>query len=191
MKFLFICGSLEEGKDGVGDYTRRLCGALIRKGHWVEILSLCDYHVSSLVKQTQIIEQTPIVVRRIPKNTSYKQRLVWAQENVDELAPDWISLQFVLYSFHPKGLPYWLEGFLKQLKGKHQWQFMFHELWVGRNKNDTNKNRIVSYLQQILIKKLLKGINPSAINTHLPIFRDNLKEMGYTAHQLPLFSNVV
>jgi hypothetical protein len=33
MKLLFLRGSIEPGKDGVGDYTCRLCGALIAEGH--------------------------------------------------------------------------------------------------------------------------------------------------------------
>lgn len=40
MKFLFICGSLEPGKNGVGDYTRRLAGECIRMGHDAMILAL-------------------------------------------------------------------------------------------------------------------------------------------------------
>ena len=42
MKILFFCGSAEPGKDGVGDYTRRLCGELLRIGHETQILSLFD-----------------------------------------------------------------------------------------------------------------------------------------------------
>ena len=32
MKIVFICGCLEPGKDGVGDYTRRLSAELIDHG---------------------------------------------------------------------------------------------------------------------------------------------------------------
>ena len=46
MNILFICGSAEPGKDGVGDYTRRLCGELLRTGHRTRILALCDNHAS-------------------------------------------------------------------------------------------------------------------------------------------------
>ena len=45
MNILFICGSAEQSKDGVGDYTRRLCGALIRLGHNAQILSICDLYL--------------------------------------------------------------------------------------------------------------------------------------------------
>lgn len=192
MKILFLCGSVEPGKDGVGDYTRRLCGELIRTGHEAQIVSLCDDFVNVFCKQTQVIEETFIKVSRIPNNTSYKQRLIWTQDTLDTFAPDWISLQFVLYSFHPKGLPFWLTEFLKQLRGNYQSQIMFHELWVGRSINEGIKSRIISYTQQFLIKKLLKEIKPEVIHTHLPIFSDNLKAMGYNMLQpLNLFSNVV
>ena len=42
MKLLFLCSSLEPGRDGVGDYTRRLAGECLRQGHEVRLLSLND-----------------------------------------------------------------------------------------------------------------------------------------------------
>jgi hypothetical protein len=35
MRIVFLCFSLEPGRDGVGDYTRALAGELIRPGHEV------------------------------------------------------------------------------------------------------------------------------------------------------------
>lgn len=46
MKILFICGSAEPGKNGVGNNTHRLCGGLVRTGHIIKLLSLSDcYHL--------------------------------------------------------------------------------------------------------------------------------------------------
>ena len=107
MKILFICGSIEPGKDGVGDYTRRLCGELIRIGHEVQILSLCDFQVASFISDSQETEAKKVVANRIPKATSNKQRILWSQDVLNKFEPDWISLQYVPYSFNPKGLPFW------------------------------------------------------------------------------------
>lgn len=65
MDILFICGSVEPGKDGVGDYTRRLSGELIRIGHEVKILSLCDHQGTSFLTEFQEIEGTKVAVNRI------------------------------------------------------------------------------------------------------------------------------
>jgi hypothetical protein len=112
IKILFLCGSAEPGKDGVGDYTRCLCGELNRTGHEAQILSLCDKQATGFVTQTQVSEKTAVTVRRIPIATSNKQRLVWTQEILKNETSDWISLQFVTFSYDPKGLPFWLSGIL-------------------------------------------------------------------------------
>lgn len=190
MKIIFLCGSAEPGKDGVGDYTRRFCGELIRTGHQAQIVSLCDKQVNSFISQTQIIEDTPVLVSRIPITTLYKQRLVWTQTILKEEAPDWISLQFVPYSFHAKGLPFWLPGFLKEVKGKHKWQIMFHELWIGIEKSSSFKNRLVGLVQKQLLRKINKSIAPDQVATQAKIYQYYLSKINIKADYLPLFGNV-
>jgi len=52
IKILFICGSLDPGNDGVGDYTRRLAGEVIRKGHDAVIISLHERNLDKLHSST-------------------------------------------------------------------------------------------------------------------------------------------
>jgi hypothetical protein len=47
MKVLFICGSAQPQRCGVGDYSRRLAGELIRQGHKASIVSLMDADILS------------------------------------------------------------------------------------------------------------------------------------------------
>jgi hypothetical protein len=190
MNILFICGSAEPGKDGVGDYTRRLCGELSRKGHEAQILSLCDKQASRFMRETQFVEGSPVVVRRIPIGSSYKQRLSWTLEILNEVHADWISLQFVPYSFHPKGLPFWLPGFLNKLKGTHQWHFMFHELWVGIEREATFKKKCVGFLQKRIIRKLKNSIDPKVVHTQAKVYQYYLSKIAITSDYLPLFGNV-
>lgn len=114
MEILFICGSAEIGNDGVGDYTRRLCGKLIRSGHQAQILSLCDHQAVSFTSEIQVVEDIAVTVHRIPIAAPNKERLIWLQHILREFEPDWISLQYVPYSFNPKGLPFWLPSYLKK-----------------------------------------------------------------------------
>jgi hypothetical protein len=190
MKIVFICGSAEPGKDGVGDYTRRLCGALIRSGHVAVLLSLCDNHVSNYVEEMQEIEQTVVPTHRIPKKTSICQRLIWAQELISQQQPNWISLQFVPYSFNSKGLPLWLPSFLKKLKGKHNWHIMFHELWLGIEREATFKNKCIGFLQKRIIKAIIKSIDPKVIHTQAKIYQYYLSKLKIEANYLPLFGNI-
>ena len=119
MKILFLCGSIEPGKDGVGDYTRRLSGELLRNGHKVKIISLMDNNVNTYKEEIQITDNNlAINTKRIPKESSIAERKAYVKQILNEEGVDWISLQYVPHSFNDKGLPFWLPNFLKQFKGK-------------------------------------------------------------------------
>jgi hypothetical protein len=190
MKILFLCGSVEPGKDGVGDYSRRLCGALIRKGHQAQILALCDKRASNFISEIQLVEETPVVVNRIPIASSHKQRLAWTREILKEVVPDYISLQFVPYSFHAKGLPIWLPRFLKKLEGKYQWHIMFHELWIGMDTKASFKSRCIGFLQQKIVIKILKNLKNLVVNTQTNLYQQKISNLGYSSQLLPIFSNI-
>jgi glycosyltransferase involved in cell wall biosynthesis len=191
MNILFICGSAEPGKDGVGDYTRLLCYELIRLGHIAQIVSLCDQKVSIFTNQNQETEEAKITVYRIPISSPNHQRLLWSQEILNEFQPDWISLQFVPYSFNSKGLPFWLPSFLYKLKGNHKWHIMFHELWIGMDSNAAFKSRCIGLLQKKLVSKILREKEKIIINTQSDLYQYKIAALGYIAQILPLFSNII
>jgi hypothetical protein len=190
MKILFLCGSAEPGKDGVGDYTRRLCGELNRTGHQAQILSLCDKQVTGFITQTQLIEKTAVTVRRIPIASPYKQRVAWSQEVLKEETPDWVSLQFVPFSYDPKGLPLWLSGFLKEVKGSYKWHLMFHELWVGMNKEASMKLKVWGQVQKLIIIIIIRKVKFNLIQTQSSYYQLQLKNLGFSVDLLALFSNI-
>jgi hypothetical protein len=190
MKIIFICGSLEPGKDGVGDYTRRLCGELIRRGNSCAIISLCDHHVNEFSTQIQEIEETTVLVHRIPVDTANKQRLIFTQEIVTQIQPDWISLQFVPYSFNPKGLPFWLPSFISKVQGIHNWHIMFHELWLGIDKESSIKHKIIGQIQQILIKRLIAATEPSIVTTQNKLYQLFLQSQGVKSDIFPICGNI-
>src|SRR5690554_2861963 len=105
MKLLFICGSLEPGRDGVGDYTMRLAVALIKKGNSVYVVALNDPHVNNIVYGVQYKDGVEGSVLRIPLKFGDRVRYLKVFQLISDFRPDLISLQFVLYSFHRKGLP--------------------------------------------------------------------------------------
>lgn len=190
MEILFICGSAEPGKDGVGDYTRRLCGELLRSGHKTRILALCDDYSTSFADENQVVEGNGIVVHRIPMSFSNKQRFLWSQDILNDFQPDWISLQFVPYSFNSKGLPFWLPSFLKKLKGNHKWHIMFHELWLGIEREAIFKKKCLGLLQKRIIRKLKKSTDIKVVHTQSQIYQHYLSKMGIASYSLPLFGNV-
>jgi len=190
MKIIFLCGSAEFGKDGVGDYTRRLCGELIRIGHVAQIVSLCDKKVANFTNQNQEVEEAKVAVYRIPSSSSKHQRLLWSQEIIDKVQPDLISLQFVPYSFNPKGLPFWLPTFLKKLKGKHKWHIMFHELWLGIDIESSFGHKCIGKLQQLIVENMVNYTKPSFISTQNKLYQFFLQLHNIDADILPIFGNI-
>lgn len=190
MKILFILGSVEPGKDGVGDYTRRLCGELIRTGHEVKILSLCDHQATSFSGEYQEIEGTKVGVNRIPLTTSKNQRLKWTQDVLSDFEPQWISLQYVPYSFNPKGLPFWLPSFLKKIRGNHKWHIMFHEVWLGIDVESSFKHKCIGKVQQLIVKKIIHNIKPHFVNTQNKLYQYFLQLHNINADILPICGNI-
>lgn len=190
MKIVFLCGSLEPGHDGVGDYTRRLAAEMIRQGHHATAVSLNDTGLSRELECIQQCENVDISVLRLPSAWASKQRFDLAKKWIDDVDPEWISLQFVIFSFHRKGLPLGLSGFLADLgKGRH-WHLMFHELWVGMPLGASKKHILWGWIQRKMIKSLILKLKPEVIHTQCRLYFAHLTKLGFKVDYLPLFSNV-
>lgn len=190
MKIIFICGSLEPGRDGVGDYTRLLAAELIRLTHHTTVIAINDKYIDALSEEEQKVEEVTVPVVRLPSDIKESLRFDYVRKKALALDPDWISLQFVPFSFQKKGLPFSL---IKQLKPfvtahKYKWHIMFHELWVGIYGHNTLKQRILGCFQKILINRMLAVMKPEYVTTSLDIYKRNLKYSSVKV--LPLFSNI-
>jgi hypothetical protein len=113
-----------------------------------------------------------------------------ARKNIDEIAPDWISLQFVIFSFHKKGLPFGLAKHLAALGSYGNWHIMFHETWVRKQSFFDIKHYLWGQIQQRLIVNLIKALKPKVIHTNTHLYQSELNNLGFNAQYLPLFSNI-
>lgn len=190
MKVLFICGSAQPQRCGVGDYSRRLAGELIRQGHQASIISLMDVDVLNSVVETQMDLTTPVIVFRLPYSKGYGHNCIEAKPFLENFNPDWVSLQYVPFSFHPKGLPVGLSRHLKLLTGNRFFEIMFHELWVSIDRSADLKIKIWGKIQLELILSLSKHLNPTIVHTQSGLYRTMLTNHGIDAQLLPLFSNI-
>ncbi|PTT02661.1 hypothetical protein DBR11_04225 [Pedobacter sp. HMWF019] len=190
MKIIFVCGSLEPGKDGVGDYVRKLSKELIKSGHQIGVLALYDPFIAyTLLSPTPPDKGEPLELR-LPVNLSAKEKLAKASSFIYSIDPDFMSLQFVAFSFHPKGLPYQLSGILKRLGKDQKWHIMFHELWIGMDRQSPAKHQFWGMAQRRLIKGLIRKLNPVMVHTHCALYLYELKKLTDIAQKLPLFSNI-
>lgn len=191
MKIVFICSSLESGKDGVGDYTRRLVGELIRQGHDASIIALHDRHIESIEEVIQTEQDTTISVLRLPACISWEKRVKGAKKYIERVEPEWLSLQYVPFGFHDKGLHWGLAERLLSIGQGRKWHIMFHELWVGIDIYSGIKLKIWGNIQRIFIIELLHKIKFRAIHTQSLCYKKLLlKDLEYEAYYLPLFSNI-
>ncbi|MET1054815.1 MAG: hypothetical protein ABWY16_05870 [Pedobacter sp.] len=189
MKIIFLCGSLEPGRDGVGDYVRCLSAELIRQGHHIAAAGINDGHISEM-QNSGLQGPEALSVLRLPSNLAEEDRMALLRVFIDSFNPEWISLQFVAFSFHPKGLTFGLASKLKAAGNGRKWQIMFHELWVGMSAEASRKETVWGKVQLLLIKSMIRKIQPKVIHTQSDLYKKQLERIGSSAELLPLFSNI-
>jgi len=191
MNIVFICGSLQAGCDGVGDYTFKLAEELNRAGHMASIIAINDRYIEinnvahitpGLINQVQVL--------RIPSTLSIWHRLALAKCWIKQVRPVWVSLQFVPFAFQNKGLPFAFGTFLKKLESGFKWHIMFHELWVGMPVGASKKHVLWGWLQKQLIKALISELQPVVIHTSCQLYYKQLVRLNLEVRHLPLFSNI-
>lgn len=188
MRIAFLCSCLEPGRDGVGDYTRFLAAECIRQGHQTVIISLNDKDGSGL--QTQTSEEISVSSLRCSSALPWPDRIKLAQTFLGAFQPDRISLQFVPYGFHPKGMPWHLANNLSQLIGNLPLQIMFHELWISPERPGSFKERIIRAIQRQIIFRMIRSLKPRVVHTSNLLYVDLLKKGGVAVETLPLFGNI-
>lgn len=190
MKIVFLCGCLEPGRDGVGDYTKRLATELINQGHNATVISLNDTFIREVFEG---YEQSNIdlLLLRIPSNLSNRRKTQLVKEWIKKYDPDWISLQFVIYAYHAKGLPFKMNKFLADVgEERRRWHIMFHEIWIGFSRISSFKHKTIGWFQKLIIASLVKTLKPRIVTTSNILYRLILKSNGIASEILPLFSNI-
>src|ERR1700744_127282 len=190
MKIAFICNSIEPGKDGVGDYTMRLAGELISQGSAIAVLALNDKYVGEVFTGIQRSGNIDVPIMRIPFSLPVTERGILAKKFIDQFDPSWLSLQFVPFGFHAKGLKIGLGKFLLSISNGRLWHILFHELWVGMAVEETLKLKWWGSLQRLLIKSMLIKLRPKVIHTQTRLYQAQLSKLGFKADYLPLFGNI-
>ena len=188
---VFLCGSLEPGRDGVGDYTRRLAGILQRAGNRVQLIALYDKQAEHVHSEVQREQSSELTVLRIPYATPVTERLSQLQTAIDACDPAWISLQYVPHGYNKYGLPLGLLYVLTRLRTQAARHIMFHELWITPRRALDPKEQLITTVERQAVRWLLgPGFRPQVVHTHLPTYRDRLVERGATVRPLPLFANI-
>ncbi len=190
MRILFLCGSLQSGKDGVGDYTRSLAESCVPLGNECRIIALNDPYVSEPVESAELVSGKKLISLRLPSSLSWPQRIKIAATFRTQFQPDWLSLQFVCYGFNPKGIVWNLVPYFQTLLTGCPTHIMFHELWIGMAPEAGLKSRLVGALQRLSIRRLFHWIKPCLVTTSNPLYVEALRRLGIASSSLPLFGNI-
>jgi glycosyltransferase involved in cell wall biosynthesis len=190
MKILFICGSTEAGKDGVGDYVRMLSLHLSKDGHQCSILALRDKFVNSEIYESIHSDFVEIPIFRIPFLKAYNNIIDLAGAWIKKIHPDIISIQYVPFSFDNKGLPVKLPYLLKKITENFVTHLMFHEIWVGISKISPLKHKILGFFQRKIAQRMVRVCEPKLITTTNELYQLVLKRGNIYSKILPLFSNI-
>ena len=188
MKILFLCPSLEAGRDGVGDYARRLGAGLQKHGHGCTLLAINDRLCQP--SQEGLSEQIGIEVFRLCAEQPWSKRIRRAADFVAEHRPDWLSLQFVPYGYHRRGYCFGLGQRLSHLAPKVKRHVFFHELTTGIGANDRLVNRFHGVVQRLAIRQLRLFWPPDLVHTHLPLYQAYLARWGTKALIMPICGNI-
>ncbi len=190
MKILFICNSLEEGRDGVGDQTTRLAIECAANEVSPILVGFSDKNTKEIRAYT--IQQHNIPVHRFPANLALARRerelqlIMAANSDVD-----WISVQFVSYGLNKWGIVRAEIPVFKRLLKGFKVHIMFHELWIAEEHKAPLKSKILGRIQKKYITSFLKEIKPLIINTSMPLYKKMLERVGFEVSVLPLFSNII
>ena len=183
LRITIICGCLAPGQDGVGDYSRILAAHAAALGHAVQLISIADTTTSHSESGSFAIHRFKNVLQ---DTTTYAEvsRLIHTH------SPEWLSLQFVNFSYHPKGLIHHLIAGISGWRMDRKLHVMFHEYWMERQQPFALKRNLHAYLQARLVKQAVRKWSPDHMDTSNQYYATELARAGIHASILPLFSNI-
>ena len=192
MTLVLLCGSLEPGADGVGDYSRRLAAACTKVGETTHLLALHDSHVSTALLEQQNADGCNLMALRLPVGLSWRRRSALVRKQLQLWQCSAVSLQFVPYAFDRRGMPLGLLLLLCHLRLLPDLCFhlMFHEIWIGISCSSDLRSRLIGHLQRRFIQAIHTAIRPSAVHVTNSTYACCLSRVGIKAVRLPLFSTL-
>ena len=183
MKIAFVAGCLEPGHDGVGDYTATLATECVRRGHEVRLLSLAEKVSMTASGSSDRLRLSPADWRQ----DGGAAARAW----LDDFHPDWVSLQFVPYSFDPRGFfGASVESIGNIVGAAPRRHVFFHEIWIGSQRGASPKAWLSGWWQRRAVQALLRRIAPTCVHTSTAYYQSALAAIGQPVGRLRMFGSV-
>lgn len=175
MRAVFVTSGLAPGRDGVGDYARRVAGELAKRGHTVALVGLADGEEGESGGEL-----------RLDRKRAWVERVERARRFLKGFGADAAAWQFVAYGYDPKGMAGGLAEGFGRLFGGVPTHVFFHELWVGGNAEATFAERVRGWFQKRGTLRALRAVGPRSVTTSNPAYRGALRAEGLDAGMVPL-----
>jgi hypothetical protein len=181
-----VCSSIEIGKDGIGDYSRKLASCFISK-YQVILVGIHDFGVESFIQHNL---EDGIMLLRYPRSISWNAKTDDLSIRLKQWSIKWISFQFNVFGFDSKGLIYKSLFPLIKLLKPYPIHLVMHELWIGEHQDAPLKHRYWGKIMKVLIYVFLKKVQPKAILVSCEINKFHLSKLGFHSSVIPVFSNI-
>lgn len=180
MKIVFISNNLPPVVDGVGDYTYFLGQEFATDGHEVHVVCSTNPDIDPTWSHG-------LTVHNIIDNWD-QAGIQKAITIIQSLKPDWVSLQYVPYSFSPNGMPLAMRQFTQLItQFKIPLATTFHEVCIRLNY--TNPKILARGIAQRRVAKTLASA--SAINiTSIDFYEKYLKTWTKKVELIQIGSNI-
>lgn len=190
LRIVLVCGSVEPGRDGVGDYTRTLAQELVRRGVGVWVVALADRHVEGEVVRelSQVPGGGAIPILRLPGGRPWSSVDQAVAELVAEADPTLLSLQYVPWSFGPRGVAPALGRRLAAAAPGRPWHVMFHETWMSHR--GAVRHWVLAEAQRHSILMTLRALGPRLVNVSVAANQQRLARQGWDSSILPIFGSI-
>jgi len=179
MRIAFVTSGLEPGHNGVGDYTTLLAAECERAGHATCRVALNDREADAA--------DASVGELRLHRAVPWASRAAQAERFLAEFAPDFVSLQFVCYGFHPRGF---VGSHVGALLRRWPMHVFLHELWLGDEVGAAWKHRAIGWLQRRGVLALVNSPAVRLVHTSNEAYVHLLSRRGVAARTLPLFGSL-
>jgi hypothetical protein len=190
VRIAFAIGGAEPGRDGIGDYTRRLAGELVGRGVEACVVALNDTSARTQAVEMQRGDARDVPVLRLPASLDWDARIAaadaWlAERKVDRLVFCFASTQYERRGMMRRPAP----GLLRLAQGRRP-AAILHETWLGDEDGASIKHRLLGLLQRRSIVDFLRALAPAPFYATNHLYRLALERHGLAAQVLPLFGNM-
>ena len=178
-------------RDGIGDHSRRLAAALIKRGIPTALLALADQSLEDdWQRGRQSDDGVEIETLRLATRVRFQDRAARGRKFIEEVGGRHALFAFSPYQFDLRGivlralieLPEMVEGLTSSI--------LFHETWIGEEEVDGVWTRLIGFTQRRLVQMLVHDLEPVKLYSTNPVYRHMLAAYDIETEVVPHCGNV-